>query len=199
MAFTDEYSHPADVMSQGQPRAHFFSLPLEIRLCIYEHVLVVTSPVTICTHPRSPDLKLSLLLTCRQIYNEAHPIFYSKNTFKIEVPAIIRKWTIMIGQVNIKLLKSIFVELSEHDLYYLHNQPEECSLFDMFSLLARDATGLRYVKIGVVLFGERPATTDFERKLVKIREIERVDLHEVYGKHWPKYLAEMNGMLVEED
>ena len=69
-------------------------LPRELRDNIYEHCLVV--PFNIIHYPeyyrlhRSTDYKdrkftdfLSLLYVSRQVHEEAAPIFYSKNTFRV--------------------------------------------------------------------------------------------------------------------
>ncbi|KAJ7891396.1 hypothetical protein B0H14DRAFT_2688832 [Mycena olivaceomarginata] len=95
-----------------QPRAwRFFSLPLELRQLIYEQLLggrvaylrcvpVRHTAVTRATffqpvdHPNDDPQRLdtsaervstAVLLTCRQIYLEAQPILYQRNTFYVSV------------------------------------------------------------------------------------------------------------------
>lgn len=62
----------------------FLDLPLEIRNQIYEHVLVVPYTVDLSVENKkylAP--RLEAFRTCRQIYNEAYPVFYGRNTFRI--------------------------------------------------------------------------------------------------------------------
>lgn len=77
-----------------EPHCYLFDLPQELRNVIYEEVLVHRSVLTI--HPRGdPAVEAidewgvnfrpsepSLLKTCRQIRQEALPIFYGCNIFK---------------------------------------------------------------------------------------------------------------------
>lgn len=69
-------------------------LPRELRDNIYEHCLVVPGDIVhypeYYSHDRITDYKdrkltgfLSLLYVSKQVYEEASPIFYSKNTFRI--------------------------------------------------------------------------------------------------------------------
>ncbi|KAK6533801.1 hypothetical protein TWF694_002730 [Orbilia ellipsospora] len=69
----------------------FLSLPRELRDAIYEHLLVSEPP----PKPSSAKLDnfsnvflrrdLSIFQTCRQVYEEAAEVFYSKNTFSVKV------------------------------------------------------------------------------------------------------------------
>ena len=70
------------------PRA-LLALPPELRNVIYEHTLISDEPIQIHrTHsaetitPTSPH---PLLHVCRQIRNEASPIYYSGNIFQIRI------------------------------------------------------------------------------------------------------------------
>jgi len=81
----------------------FLTLPPEIRLQIYENLLITAhQPITIYREPNTPDgikvrprlreqppnfqhdLSPSLLRTCKQIHSEATPILYSRNKLKID-------------------------------------------------------------------------------------------------------------------
>ncbi|KAK6501674.1 hypothetical protein TWF481_009503 [Arthrobotrys musiformis] len=68
----------------------FLSLPPEIRLQIYSHLLIFPQrgqPYSL--RLRKPSLDLSILRTNRQIHNEAIPILYSHNTFPINFHLLI--------------------------------------------------------------------------------------------------------------
>ncbi|KAF2492497.1 hypothetical protein BU16DRAFT_115260 [Lophium mytilinum] len=71
--------------SENSPPSLLLSLPAELRLCIYEFVFIPTH----YAGPKLPDpsdkasLRLSLLLTCRQIKEEARLIAYSRTSFHI--------------------------------------------------------------------------------------------------------------------
>ncbi|CAD0087073.1 unnamed protein product [Aureobasidium mustum] len=62
----------------------FFSLPIEIRIMIYQVHLPSTTSIPLCSHRRmpKPDLGVNLLRTCRQIYLEALQYAYTERLFK---------------------------------------------------------------------------------------------------------------------
>lgn len=71
---------------------NLFSLPVEVRLQIYEKVLVLSEPIIFVADkgPALPPLFLrqkyglspTLLRTNRKVYEETRPLLYSKNCFK---------------------------------------------------------------------------------------------------------------------
>ncbi|KZF24510.1 hypothetical protein L228DRAFT_245465 [Xylona heveae TC161] len=66
----------------------FFDLPYELRDRIYEFVLVHNErlPVPIDMSPSNPRLVAPVLdcfLTSKQFYEEAYPVFYGRNTFRL--------------------------------------------------------------------------------------------------------------------
>ncbi|KAK4163584.1 hypothetical protein QBC43DRAFT_319352 [Cladorrhinum sp. PSN259] len=78
------------------PKPTFLTIPLELRLEIYSHILTFPPPPTpapVYRSPRSPPRSPSperprhntaLLLTCRQTHHEATSLLYSLNTFKAD-------------------------------------------------------------------------------------------------------------------
>jgi hypothetical protein len=74
------------------PISSFLSLPLELRLLVYEFLWVPLTQPHLDNGPRlnkdlsqasSSSTDLSLLQTCRQIYAEAYRLAYSRHTFTI--------------------------------------------------------------------------------------------------------------------
>lgn len=69
------------------------ALPAELRVKIYELVLISDKPIDIDTNLKQPGL----LLVSRQLRNEAHGIWYKRNKFLIEISAcndtLIHKFT----------------------------------------------------------------------------------------------------------
>lgn len=169
-------------MPQGQPRVHFLSLPLEIRLCIYDHVYISTCSIHISLYYWWSKNVTPSLRTCRQIYNEACPIFYSRNTFELNVPHIL-SWVERIGPVNTKLLKSVLIQIRECHLYEPHDGAMERRWFTgIFSQLAREATGLRQVDTALFLDDR---DVDIGRTLAKIYQL-HINLQGDYGENWPR-------------
>jgi len=62
----------------------FLDLPSEIRDRIYEHVFLEPHTVDLSPENRKNLApRLELLQVSRQIYNEAYPVFYGRNTFRV--------------------------------------------------------------------------------------------------------------------
>ena len=73
---------------------NFLDIPLEIRLSIYEILLVTAEPISILNFAESRDrlmphqslgLSPRIIETCRQVRDEAHAILYGYNTFRKEI------------------------------------------------------------------------------------------------------------------
>ncbi|KAL2671323.1 hypothetical protein Neosp_013905 [[Neocosmospora] mangrovei] len=77
-------------------KSPLFKLPVEIRLCIYRHLLTTQGLAVLCPDPDgfrilpreyydgSFELYPEILTTCRQINREGTPILYSENGFRRE-------------------------------------------------------------------------------------------------------------------
>lgn len=70
--------------SRTPPGFRFFDLPVELRMTVYELVLLVNQIVDLkpsnfrCIAPR-----LGLFLTCHRMHEEAYPVFYGRNTIRL--------------------------------------------------------------------------------------------------------------------
>ena len=76
--------------------AFLAKLPIEIRIMVYQELLISASPIQDAHElfgpkksfmkyddkPRIPNLDSRVLRTCKQIYNEARPILYGENWFR---------------------------------------------------------------------------------------------------------------------
>ncbi|KAK3717483.1 hypothetical protein LTR37_005873 [Vermiconidia calcicola] len=90
-------------------------LPAELRNAIYRHALVPTDPIDI----RTARTDSSLLRTCKQIYWEARPIFFSKNDFAYAVSNFnsrgddfrtVVRWLDGIGKENAESIKNFAMQ-----------------------------------------------------------------------------------------
>ncbi|KAI1840604.1 hypothetical protein JX266_013208 [Neoarthrinium moseri] len=70
-----------------QPSFPFFTLPTEIRILIYQELLLSPRPIHSNTNgsTSSSAFHVAILRTCRQVYTEARPVLYHQNTVHIEV------------------------------------------------------------------------------------------------------------------
>lgn len=181
----------------------FFVLPREIRDNIYERVLVCES--------RDIEIKLlrdelhvdpSILRTCKQIYQEASLILYTKNRFLICEPGLTLRWFNQIGLNNFRLLKRIRFDVSTID----DPRPDTTRVpfwSNLLNRLAEEATGLRHVEVfwdiddkyGIFSPGK---DLDFVRQLAKIGGLQSMIISGFYAKRWPQYLAEKMGIPVQE-
>ena len=116
---------------------NFLDLPAEIRNLVYSHLYVHHDPIFPFSHrqppgqcrdyfnlrfPLRPTLRLNLLLTCRQIRDEASVILYGRNTFrfiregsKIEGPNLTRRFMEIIGPDNRRRVKHVELSLETWD------------------------------------------------------------------------------------
>jgi len=69
---------------EPSPCLRFLDLPAELRIAIYELVLVLPRAIDLePTNHRRIAPRLDLFLTCRQVHEEAYKVFYSRNTFRL--------------------------------------------------------------------------------------------------------------------
>src|ERR1700722_19741237 len=123
---------PATKNAKGNNKATFLTLPVEIRLQIYNLLLVSRfdrmenplwafgntdqKPVQLYI-TQAPQyitlegilrtyriMELGILRTCKQIHHEANPILYSQNIFAISKPEQIFRFIAQVGLVNFKLV-----------------------------------------------------------------------------------------------
>ena len=194
-------------MPSQESQITFLSLPAEVRLPIYEYLLV-DKPQVIphCRPATERPLTPSILRTCKQINREASQALYSKNTFLISEPDRDLKWFDSIGRINVKLLKDI--RLFVHPVYSTQRTlfstgSEGISWYKVLDHLAREATGLRHVYIywDAEEWPHMGAGKDlrFVRELAKIQGLQSMIVNGFYGVHWPRYLTEKMGLQVQEN
>ncbi|KAK8207059.1 hypothetical protein IWZ01DRAFT_574888 [Phyllosticta capitalensis] len=81
--------HISEPSTPSKPVCRLLGLPRELRDRIYEHALVVGTIELYCPNPPCGELQVratvkpavGLLETCTQIFEEAGPLFYSRNVF----------------------------------------------------------------------------------------------------------------------
>lgn len=99
--------------TQAQQNSPLLSLPAELRNSIYEYTFLL-SPVELRPRkrPSNPKGRLTasgLLLACKQIHQEAMPIYYSATTFYLDVAPVSRiaEWAKSIGPLRRQLIQDI--------------------------------------------------------------------------------------------
>lgn len=176
----------------------FFSLPAEIRLSIYELLLISSPSEKICS---------SILRTCKRIHDEASVILYSKN--KIAFSG--RRKEIWLGPINIKYLKNIYLYVDDVE-YHISRFGEHPTIFIIYNIidqLAREATGLRHMTVSWARANPRCLAEDdphtepgkdihLVRELAKIQNLQTMTIAGWYASRWPQYLSEKMGVLVKE-
>ncbi|KAM0805344.1 hypothetical protein BDR22DRAFT_393627 [Usnea florida] len=194
-----------NVMSPQESRSDFLSLPLEVRLRIYEYLLVCKSHITPGYRPRARlPITLSVLRLCKQVHTEASPIFYSKNEIVVDEPEPIIRWLTKIGRINVRHLRRIriFVGAVEctGDTYSRRSAGVGDSWYELLDELARDAAGLRHIYIywSFICSGAAGKDLHFVRRLGKLQRLQSMDLDGYYAKQWPNYLAKRLGIEIQE-
>jgi hypothetical protein len=186
------------------------SLPLEIRLCIYRHVLLeqrqYIDPQRSFEDPRQ-NIRRALLRTCKQIYHEARLIFYSENTFVLSKPRAFFAFLGRIGTGNIALLRSLRIyapgnyTTSSKAYYNRFAEQTAPAWYFVLNKLAEEATGLRHV---YVHFGDPYTLNDrgpgshltFVQVLGRMKVSEKMEIDGLFVARWPGYLEKMLGMPV---
>ncbi|KAK7424171.1 hypothetical protein QQZ08_008777 [Neonectria magnoliae] len=194
----------------------FFTLPIEVRLEIYNLLLVSRfcandsapwSQEVGVQKPISPfmlkNLGPHILQTCRRINDEANPILYSHNEFRITGPGETLRFMAQIGPRNVKLLRMLQISVP----CYVYG--ESGTWVALLDALAKDATGLRAVHVEWAAecdFSWEYArgseerglgdNLDFVRALAQIRGLEKMAIRGCYAKTWPAYLEEKMGVPV---
>jgi hypothetical protein len=206
---------------QAEQGFALMALPVEIRILIYEMLLVGrptpkqgplpnTRQNAIFLHmlqhsPRFREAEPAILRTCKQIYKEALPILYSHHVFRITAPEEMMRLMAQIGPTNTKLIRAL-------DIWV----PADADIFPWLALLdvlSKKASGLRLVEIGwgskfeglQLSLLNRPKgrglgdNVHFVRTLASIRGLNRLILRGYYAKHWPSYLTKMTGAQVQAE
>ena len=92
MDHTDQCLSSLESINMDKSRSNLTTLPVEVRLCIYEYVL--TTPYRLVppgkgTVVGARPLLVTLLRVNQQIHQEATPVFYRINSFYINVMAVL--------------------------------------------------------------------------------------------------------------
>lgn len=188
-------------MSFQQSQVGFFSLPAEIRLCIYELALVCKKQMIslrMFFYPMTYSISanLSLLRTCKRIYSEASQILYSKNTFSISQPKIDILWLKGFSPINTKHLRHIRIFVEGR-----YEKRDRLSWYTVPDFLAQEARGLRHISIFWEAEGMHQGAgkdVHFVRKLGMIKGLQSMEIAGCYAVNWPGYLTEKMGLAVKE-
>ena len=193
-------------MSSQESRSDFLSLPLEIRLRIYEYLLLCKSHATPVYRPRARQpITLSVLRTCKQIHTEGSPIFYSKNEIVVDEPEPIIRWFALIGRMKVRHLRRIRIFVGAVECFGNTSSQRSARVghlwYKLLDELARDAAGLRHIYIywSFKCSGAAGKDLQFVRRLGKLQRLQSMDLDGYYAKQWPSYLARKLGIEVQEE
>lgn len=201
----------------------FLALPTEVRIQIYDLLLVSRSRhkdsslainntfqrMILLERVGDPwpgsaktarTLELAILRTCKQIYREAIEILYSQNVFKISSPEQAVGLISRFGPANTASIRSLRL--------WVRQSAELAPWLRLFSVLAKEATGLREIDIlwaadwGFVWAqGMRQArglgdNLLFVRALARIHGLGKLTISGYYANRWPAYLEEKMGVSV---
>lgn len=210
---------PATNHAKANNSATFLTLPVEIRLQIYDLLLVsrfdrTQNPswavgntyqkvvsVDMVQAPQYRTMEPGVLRTCKQVYHEANTILYSQNIFAFNEPEKMIRFVGQVGLVNVKLVKRLHL--------WVPWMAELAPWLQLLHFLAEEATGLRSIGLGwdaICDFSwhlERGAkerglgdNLDFVRTLGNIQRLENLVIEGYYAKNWPAYLERRMGMRV---
>lgn len=212
--------------SSNTCKVTLMTLPVEIRLNIYNHLLTARYR----HHPAHPTwahdyehefkkrirfdndrpqfttnyLEPAILRTCRQISQEALSVLYGKNMFDLEPRDLLNRFHCA-GSANIRMVRSLTIPgIERHNL--LKPLPEHLR---MLRVLADKATGLRHLEVRwyaaprykQLIFDKRDRglsdDLEFVRVLAKIQNQDSLLIEEYYAKAWPAYLEKKIAVPVE--
>ena len=115
------------------PICSLLKFPPEIRNRIWTLVVKVKRVQTRRNSPRKisgkhlPPTTIALAFTCRQIYREVTPIYYSENLFHFPYSAIslLREFAAAIGPANVESITAVEVAIYPHIMHLSQQQLEE--------------------------------------------------------------------------
>ena len=211
---------PQSPDAQGKNKVTFFTLPAEIRLRIYDLLLVSrfdreqnpslavgnSYQKMVMLHmiraPQYRTMEPGILQTCRKIYHEANLILYSQNMFYISEPEQMFRLITQIGPKNFKLVKSLNI--------WVPWLTEIGPWLKFLNVLAKEASGLRVIELRWDKKSDFPwelmrgakerglgDSLQFVRALGQIQGLEKLVIKGYYAKLWPAYLKEKMGVEVQ--
>ena len=194
-------------------KAGFLSLPLEIRKCVYEYILVYKRSIYPLHTRFCYDTKWTpgILRTSRLLYQEASSFLYSENIFYVKAPHLMSIWLQTIGPSNAATVNNICFQLD-----YTCSESKKAEWLTLVDELSQAATGLRHANL-LCMFNcavnsrtRLDAPRDdlaqfsqswgrrFVRRFVEIRQLSQVRLLYYYPEDWPRYLSERMAVKVVE-
>jgi hypothetical protein len=151
----------------GNSKCSFLALPIEIRLQIYDILLISRTDnqkqAIIFTSYRWAHFEI--LQTCRQIYDEGNSILYSQNEFRFYYVDSKLEFIQQIGPVNFGSIRSLHIRVD--------NISKQSAFLGHFNILAEEENGVRVMEYTgnsgrVSGTGDK---LDFIRTLQKTKEI----------------------------
>lgn len=207
---------PQDCLStmasdKGEQKLTLLTLPLEIRLRVYDLCLIssfdpnqnppwaVGNAFGIDKRPEYRTVEPAILRACKQIYEEAAPILYSKNVFDICEPKTAFDFIAVVSPTKFKLIMTMELSVS--------SSADISEWLALLKVISMEATGLRYLEVG---WGANYATSSswprdrglgdnvpFVRALAKFRQLDKLKIRGWYARNWPSYLKKELGAHVQ--
>lgn len=142
---------------------------------------------------RQRTMEPAILQTCNQIYNQAVPIFYSQNIFRINGASCMSRFMDQIGQTNARLIQHLDI--------YIPPNCDQSSWMHLFHILPETTPNLKSVVVrwrGIYnnLWEENVGTDiAFAQALAGLSKlgIESLRLEGQYTKRWPAYFRDKIG------
>ena len=205
----------------GDGNATFLTLPSEIRLRIYDLLLVSRidreeNPVMAVggtdqrmvlidmSNKRQPrTLEPAIIYTCKQVYNEASRILYSHNVFRVEDPEKMLHFLAQIRLRDLKLIRSLYIWVPAN---------ANVSLWTcLLRILGKEAKGLRVVQVAWDSINHSSGETvrmdhgkglgdnlSFANALSSVSGLEKMVISGFYSTHWPYFLGKTMAVQVQE-
>ena len=159
----------------------FLRLPPEIRNIIYSIILTSAQPVQLM--PCSPSNSLTIVGACRQTYDEAIPVFYGRNRFRLDNPEALHRFLRSISLRRRRQIRHVILD------FWHKRSPHATAAFNKLGQCIR----LRYLKVYIERAGE------LVRGFTGIRAFRALrGLKEVEFRLDGYYDMEVGGKFVEE-
>jgi hypothetical protein len=197
----------------SEEKPTFLTLPVEIRLLIYEELLIrkgdlppaITSrkPATMrlgvmtvyADYPTYQRLSAAILRTCKKIHREGRPVLYGQNVFVSYTATAMRYFVNQIGLRNVAFIKFVSFGVVKNVVPW----------GTVTLTLVRAGAKLRIAHI-IYIMWYRPLKTEedkgpgisvrFARALRRV-QMDYLVISGVYGKHWPAFFRNKLGDRVE--
>jgi hypothetical protein len=166
-------SKPPAGKDKGNSKVSFLILPIEIRLQIYEILLISHTDEKPKRNYNHGLVHFKILQTCRPIYREGNSILYSQNKFRFHYVDCALEFIEQIGPVNFRSISSLCIRVAANTT--------RSAFLGLFNILAEEENGVWVMEYtyGPYVNGNcgRVSGTgdklDFTRTLEKTEEIRR--------------------------